>query len=284
MLRLGARGPLVVKLQSLLDQRGYHLALDGDFGPLTYAAVRNFQAAHGLAVDGIAGPATFSALTHLPAVAPQPSTAPPPADGPIREWARGPKIASLQEQLTHAGFSTHGIDGIFGPETLAAVVAFQRAHGLTPNGLVGPLTWQALAAAQTQPSAQVNRGASGTGSAVAGLALKFRGYRYLYGGASPATGFDCSGFTQYVYHQFGINLPRTSYAQWDVGQHVSYDGLQPGDLVFFTINGSFAAHVGIYLGGGEFISAATPSQGVIVQNLSTAFWAHSFDGATRVVP
>ncbi|PSR32851.1 MAG: hydrolase Nlp/P60 [Sulfobacillus benefaciens] len=289
MLQLGSRGAMVVQLQTLLDQHGYHLATDGDFGPLTYAAVRSFQAAHGLAVDGIAGPLTFAALHQTlgqgEASASPVATAPAsfPA-GYLHEGDTGNAVATLQSDLTKLGYNTYGVDGIFGPNTLNAVVSFQRANHLPSYGLVGSLTWGALntdlgsEASQTQ----VNRGnSSPTGAAIAGLALKYQGYRYVFGGASPATGFDCSGFTQWIYSQFGLNLPRTSYAQWDAGTHIAYSELTPGDLVFFTIDGVFAAHVGIYLGNGEFISSATPSQGVIVQNLSEAYWAQCYDGAVQ---
>ncbi len=294
MLRLGSTGPAVVQLQQLLDAHGYHLATDGDFGPLTYAAVTNFQATHGLAVDGIVGPQTMGALDGTGSnTSSTPLEAAPPAYPPgyLHEGDTGSSVVQLQQDLTQAGYSTHGIDGIFGPETLAAVQAFQRAHGLPDYGLVGQLTWNALhqALASTPPAAptntSVNRGSeSPTAAAVVGLALKYQGARYVYGGNSPATGFDCSGFVQWVYGQYGISLPRTSYAQWNVGTHVAYDALQPGDLVFFTTDGVFANHVGIYLGNGQFISAASPGQGVIVQSLSEPYFAQSYDGATQIIP
>ncbi len=291
MLQLGSTGPMVVQLQSLLDHQGFHLATDGDFGPLTYAAVRSFQADHRLAVDGIAGPATFAALHQVgqaqASATPTAMAAPEAPPGYLHEGDSGSSVATLQADLTKLGYNTYGIDGIFGPDTQNAVVAFQKASGLPSYGLVGSLTWGALnrdlSTAGGASSSSVNRGSgSATGEAVAGLALKYEGYRYVYGGASPAEGFDCSGFTQWIYGQFGIGLPRTSYAQWDAGTHVAYSDLTPGDLVFFTIDGVFAAHVGVYLGNGEFISAATPSQGVVVQNLASAYWAQSYDGAIQL--
>lgn len=290
VLRFGDQGSLVVKLQTLLNAAGFPVTADGNFGPLTYAAVRSFQASHGLAVDGVAGPDTFSALEHMGSSSITAAPAPEASPGYLREGSTGPEVAKLQQELTNEGYSTQGIDGIFGPHTLDQVLAFQKAHGLSADGLVGPETWQALSTVQNTsnspaPSAEVNRGnASSSGLALAGYALKFRGYRYSYGGSSPATGFDCSGLTQYIYRQFGVGLPRTSYDQWTTGRHVSYDQLQPGDLVFFTTDGIFANHVGIYLGDGEFISAATPSQGVIVQNMNEPYWAHAFVGATQVLP
>lgn len=292
LLRLGSTGSAVVHLQQLLDEQGYHLATDGDFGPLTYAAVRNFQAIHGLAVNGIADSMTMDRLDPLTSasqsVSPKIKAAPPnyPA-GYLHEGDSGPQVAVLQRDLTRVGYSTHNIDGQFGPETLAAVQAFQQANGLPDYGLVGSLTWNALEKAleALNTTGEVNRGSiSSSGAAVAGLALKYVGAAYVYGGNSPATGFDCSGFVQWIYSQWGVSLPRMSYAQWDTGTHVSYDELQPGDLVFFTTQGIFANHVGIYLGNGNFISATTPSQGVAVQSLNLPFFSYAYDGAVQVFP
>lgn len=286
MLRLGDRGPAVVHVQHLLNLAGSHLAQDGDYGPLTYAAVRNFQAHHGLAVNGIVGASTLDTLTHLHSGSTSVSAKPeaPPVRY-LKEGTSGAPVTKLQTELTHLGYAPGGIDGQFGPETRAAVIAFQKAHGLPDYGYVGTITWNALSKALTKPPTPVSRGGvSSTGAAIAGYAMSFKGYRYVYGGATPQSGFDCSGLTQWVYAHFGMSLPRTSYAQWNVGTHVSSDALEPGDLVFFTTDGRFAGHVGIYLGNGAFISAATPSQGVIVQNLGEAYWAHAYDGAVRLAP
>ncbi|NMP23625.1 peptidoglycan-binding protein [Sulfobacillus harzensis] len=299
LLKYGMRGTAVQHLQKLLDQHGYHLATDGVFGPLTYGAVRNFQASRGLAVDGIVGAATWKALTATENQVAAPMEAAPASYPPgyLHEGDRGSSVATLQRDLTRLGYNTYGVDGIFGPDTYRALVAFQSAHHLPAHGLVGELTWHALDTALASSKAQssstttiagnntlADRGTtSPTADAIVGLALKYRGAAYVYGGASPQTGFDCSGFVQWVYGQFGISLPRTSYAQWNVGTHVAYDNLQPGDLVFFTTEGVFANHVGIYIGNGNFISAATPGQGVVVQSLSDPYFAHAYDGATQII-
>lgn len=291
LLKLGSKGPAVLKLQRLLNAHGDHLATDGHFGPLTYSALRNFQATHGLAVDGIAGPSTFAALSHAvtqnSASAKMEAAPPKYPPGYLHEGDAGPAVKKLQIELTRVGYSTEGIDGHFGPLTLKAVESFQAAQGLPTHGLVGALTWAALSRAlanhATTAAPLSNRGSiSPTATAVVGIAMKYQGYPYIFGGNTPS-GFDCSGFVQWVYSQVGISLPRTSFSQWNIGTHVQHNQLQPGDLVFFTTEGVFANHVGIYLGGGEFISAATPGQGVVVQSLSNPFFAQAYDGSVQVL-
>ena len=106
---------------------------------------------------------------------------------------------------------------------------------------------------------------SGTGADVVNYALQFQGIPYVYGGTDPAKGFDCSGFTQYVFAHFGISLPRTADAQRSVGVPVTDPA--PGDLLV-TSDGS---HVGIYVGGGRMIHAPRPGRTVTVQKLYRDF-------------
>jgi cell wall-associated NlpC family hydrolase len=108
---------------------------------------------------------------------------------------------------------------------------------------------------------------------VVGIAMRYLGVPYVWGGASPS-GFDCSGLVAYVYAQVGVSLPHYTGAQWNVGVPVSQGDLQPGDLVFFDALG----HVGIYIGGGQFIHA--PHTGTVVQISSMAGW--NYDGARRI--
>lgn len=102
---------------------------------------------------------------------------------------------------------------------------------------------------------------SGDASGVASIAMKYLGTPYVYGGTSPS-GFDCSGFTQYVYRQVGVKLPRTSGGQSRAGQYVSLSNIKPGDLLYGP------GHVGIYLGNGKFIHSPVPGQRVKIQSLS----------------
>jgi cell wall-associated NlpC family hydrolase len=110
------------------------------------------------------------------------------------------------------------------------------------------------------------------------FARHFLGVRYVYGGTSPAAGFDCSGFTRFVYAHFGISLPHYSGSQFDRGRRVSRAGLRPGDLVFFDGLG----HVGIYIGRDRFIHAPHSGTDVEIDTLS-GWYGTRYDGARRLL-
>lgn len=123
-----------------------------------------------------------------------------------------------------------------------------------------------------------------TGSNIVAYAKKYLGSKYVSGGTSPSTGFDCSGFTYYVYKNFGITLNRTSTAQASNGVAVSRANLQAGDLVIFNNSSNSAiGHVGIYIGGNTFIHAANSSKGVITTSMSDSYYAGRFVTARRII-
>lgn len=123
-----------------------------------------------------------------------------------------------------------------------------------------------------------------TGSTVVEYAKQYLGYKYVSGGTSPSTGFDCSGFTQYVYKHFGISINRTSKDQIKNGVAVEKSDLQPGDLVIFNNDANTAiGHVGIYVGDGNFIHASNPSDGVKITTLTTGYYQKRYVGARRVI-
>ena len=126
---------------------------------------------------------------------------------------------------------------------------------------------------------------NGSGSDIAAYAMQFVGVPYVYGGASPS-GFDCSGFTRYVFAQFGVKLPHGATPQLNSGAEVSRDNLQPGDLVFFQgtyATSSAASHCGIYIGDGQFIhSASSGNRGITISNLSDSYYSRHYLTARRV--
>jgi len=113
-------------------------------------------------------------------------------------------------------------------------------------------------------------------SHVVPIALQYLGIPYVWGGSSPSTGFDCSGFTAYVYAQVGVSLPHHAASQYNYGTPVPYDQLAPGDLVFFSGLG----HMGIYIGGGQFVHA--PQTGDVVKISSMDERWGSYVGARRL--
>jgi cell wall-associated NlpC family hydrolase len=120
------------------------------------------------------------------------------------------------------------------------------------------------------------------GTTIAAIAQRYLGYRYVWGGTSPATGFDCSGFVFYVYRQAGKYLPRDLWGQLNAGPRISRNNLQPGDIVFFQNTYTTGlSHNGIYLGGGRFIHAATERTGVIISRLDDPYWGPRYVGASR---
>jgi len=133
-LRIGSRGPMVRHRQHQLKMlKYYHGRVDGIFGNLTKQAVLQFQTDHGLVPDGVIGPATAAALDRVGG-----------RTMLLRLGSRGEMVTMLQHKLQMLGYYHGSLDGIFGPLTATAVKGFQSAHGLTPDGIVGPKTMAAI--------------------------------------------------------------------------------------------------------------------------------------------
>ncbi len=129
----------------------------------------------------------------------------------------------------------------------------------------------------------VNPPASGSGQSIVDFAMQFKGYSYVYGGTTPNGGFDCSGFTYYVYNQCGYSLSRSCSVQANSGVEVGRDYLQPGDLLYFAGWGtSELGHVGIYIGNSQFIHAANATRGVVIDTISSGYYNEKYMGARRL--
>lgn len=115
-------------------------------------------------------------------------------------------------------------------------------------------------------------------------ALSLVGVNYKYGGKSPETGLDCSGFVSHVYQQAaGLVLPHNARAISMFGQKIAISELQPGDLVFYNTMRHTYSHVGIYLGENKFVHASVTGRGVEVVNMNENYWVKRFNGARRMV-
>ena len=255
-LGVGDSGASVLEVQQLLQRAGFPTgAVDGDFGPMTQAAVRRFQAAKGLPVDGVVGPRTWSALKSSPSAPPSSSGANPT----LRQGDFGADVEKLQRELVRHGYDVGGIDGSFVPGTRQALVRFQRAKGIEADGVAGPGTWRALAGgvvAPTPPPANGDfrqrildaaRGELGTleSGDNRGAALK---YANSFGRGPEAW---CADFTSWVMQQAGgkMNEPYCPSVVSDLKAQGKWKGKrdpQPGDLVLFDWDGDGSAdHIGL---------------------------------------
>ena len=145
--------------------------------------------------------------------------------------------------------------------------------------LLAALVGTSFSTAPTAAAASSSRGAT-----VASIALRYVGYRYAYGGASPR-GFDCSGLVMYVYSRVGVRLPHSARMQFSsrYGTIIrSRSALRAGDIVFFANTaGRGITHAAIYVGNGRMVSANNPRQGVRLENINTRYWVSHFAGAIR---
>lgn len=176
------------------------------------------------------------------------------------------EVKNLQSDLKYLGYFTHyTTTNYFGSITRNAVVAFQRNNGLTADGIVGPQTSRMIKAKKIVKAAK-----------------GYSGIPYVWGGASPG-GFDCSGFTSYVYGKNGITIPRVSADQFNNGKWVDKSSLLPGDLVFFTTYKAGPSHVGIYLGNSQFAHASSSAGKITISDMNNPYYSQRYLGARRVI-
>jgi peptidoglycan DL-endopeptidase CwlO len=185
----------------------------------------------------------------------------------LRLGDSGPTVKYVQRAL-HLG-----PDGYFGPSTVRVLKKFQASWGIKPTGTTTRATWGRLtwATKHHRLYGPYRAGSSSNSTFRARVlreAAKLKGTPYRYGGTTPR-GFDCSGYTGYVYKKAGKSLPRTSRAQYSVTKHISRSAAKPGDLVFFKSGGS-VYHVGIYAGSNMLWHSSRPGRPVAKAKIWTS--------------
>jgi len=282
ILKQGMSGNDVLDLQLKLKETGYYQgSLDGNFGSGTRNAVINFQADRGLEVDGIAGPETLKALMKLSSINNLSSRGRVNSQiNVLKQGMQGDDVLKLQTKLQELGYYNGILDGEFGPATRNAVIIFQAQRGLIADGIAGPDTLRELQSQSTSINI-VNRGSAADRKAqtIISFAKQFLGTPYIWGGSSPA-GFDCSGFTSYIFSQYGISLPHAADEQFKNG--IPKKEPYPGDLVFFTTYAPGPSHVGIYIGNDQFIHASSAAGEVCITPLSNPYYSARYLGARSV--
>ncbi|MEN2766224.1 NlpC/P60 family protein [Ornithinibacillus xuwenensis] len=286
-LEYGDHGEAVRILQYKLNELSYYDdKIDGELGVLTEHAIKKFQRDHNMTITGQANKETIYALIeveiegHLKRLE--------NLSGSVYPGLHSEDVKIVQESLQYFGYYEGEIDGMYGPLTKKAIEIAEEKHDIdfqdeapqqSFNTMYESERQQAAAATQTSTKqssikqVQVQGGNSG----IIQTAYAYVGTPYVWGGTSPS-GFDCSGFLQFVYNTEGISIPRTVTDIWNFGSPVGSPSV--GDVVFFETYKPGPSHAGIYLGDGKFIHAGL--DGVEVSNMYTSYWEQRYLGAKRI--
>jgi cell wall-associated NlpC family hydrolase len=171
-----------------------------------------------------------------------------------------PSVLSAQVSLSFPRLQRPVVRAALGP---LSVLATLDSHGVTVHASPKVI--------RSSSARRAPKGTSATAASVLATAKRYLGTHYKYGGESPTTGFDCSGFVQYVFGKQGVQLPRTSRLQAQAGTALPLDvaALQPGDLLLFASTGREVNHVAIYVGNSRMLHSSAGAGGVVYEDLTT---------------
>jgi len=339
VLKLGSQCEAVVALQLVLSEEGYieEKYITGYYGEITQEAVRQYQEDHGYSVDGVAGESTLRGLlgenfkglfdversrsegqispdsqssgevsnevplTQVSSVNANSGAA--VEAGALFLGVESDFIVILQERLRDLGYlDIDRATNYFGELTEKALIAFQKANGLSADGVAGTSTLNVLfssAAVSASESGYTNMQSekadvsysntdtSELGQKVVETALAQLGKPYEYN-ARGAGSFDCSGLVYYCFKIHGVTLPTSSSTQaiYEGGIRIdSVSSLQAGDVVFLNTGNKYVDinHCGIYIGNGQFIHASSGANAVIIRPIDSGFYYTAFRWALRIV-
>lgn len=294
-LEFGRHGEAIRILQQKLHTLSYFdNNIDGKFGILTEHAIKNFQAEHSLTINGKVNEDTLKAIIkdeeqeYIDQLE--------NFSNEIRPGMYNAKVKIVQKSLQYFGYYEGELDGIYGPLTKQALQIAEDEHKmdliddtyLTSNAPVEKKKKSENVQQRNEESVEEKQEAAkevkkvriegNDGATIVQEARSQIGTPYTWGGTSPS-GFDCSGFIQYVYQQQGVQLPRTVSDIWNFSTPISNRSV--GDLVFFETYKPGPSHMGIYIGDGKFIHAGE-SNGVEISELTNPYWEARYLGAKRV--
>lgn len=303
-IQYGESGDLVQYLQLKLNNLGYYDdELDGEYGILTEHAVKKLQSSHSLDPNGVANDETLELIVKAEKELKLEEIESLMED--VYYGTKSDSVREIQEILYLYGYYEYDIDSIYGPIT-------EKAFHTLKVEIDGPQSIETIIDLPSTESAdivtevkpdvdtdviielnEVNEqikldDATDTPQVVESqevdhnnlidVAKSLIGIQYVWGGTSTS-GFDCSGYIQYVYKQKDIVIPRTVSDIWNFASPV--DSPSVGDLVFFETYKSGPSHLGIYLGNGNFIHSST-SNGVDISNLDNSYWSPRYIGSKRI--
>lgn len=275
------------------------------YGVITEQSVRAFQISQGLEINGTFDLSTFEALNALKnktttsqdvnevvELSPEIKKTPSSAliyDRELSLKITGEDVRILQEALKAMNYLDIDVcTDYYGTQTEEALKSFQTSQGLRADGIAGLRTIEAINEVLVGRNIALPKPSRGSdiGNIAADIIAtgkKYIGVPYVFGGTSPK-GFDCSGFTSYVYKQHGISIPRDTSGQAGTGVKLSKSDLKPGDLLIFSNTYKAGpSHAGIYIGNGQFVHASsTRSGGVIISDLNSSYYTNHFSYGRRV--